>query len=53
MEKQAEEKPRHQQTSRCYQTGTLHQLLCDRYFVGYHTTAQKLLVLVEKELTEC
>ena len=37
-------------TSRNFQTGTLYQLLCDRYFVNYHTDKQKLIDLVVEEL---
>lgn len=36
--------------TRNYQTGTLYQLLCDRYDLGYHTPPQKLVDLVKNEL---
>jgi hypothetical protein len=38
------------QNSRNYQTGTLYQLLCDRYDLHYHVNKQKLIDLVAKEL---
>ncbi len=38
------------QTPRNYQSGTLHQLLCDRYSVSYHTKKEKLIELVTEEL---
>lgn len=38
------------QSSRNYQTGTLYQLLCDRYNVSYYTSKEKILELVTEEL---
>lgn len=36
---------------RDYLTNTLHAVLCDRYFVSYHTTKEKLIELVTQELS--
>jgi hypothetical protein len=36
--------------SRCINTGTLYQELCDRYGVSYYTDNEELLKLVKAEL---
>lgn len=41
----------HKNDSRNFQTGTLSQLLADRYNVSYHTKTEKLVDLVVKELS--
>lgn len=41
----------HKNDSRNFQTGTLSQLLADRYNVSYHVPKEKLIDLVTQELS--